>query len=575
MRDIVLLRTASAAWCLLASAGQLAAAPASSRDLRKLGQAQANITHVIVIMQENRSFDDYFGTYPGAEGIPPSVCVPLDPANPSAGCVKPFHNQLDITIGGPHAAVDGVADLNNGVTKALMNGFVQRQIGAGKVCADPQPEACVQAALGLAHNDVMGYFTSDEIPNYWSYAENFVLQDHLFEGIRGWSDPSHLDLTSEWSAVCTNELLASTCTTTLAPHVATSKTTYPWVNLFQLIDLFGVSWKYYVSAGQEPDCEDDAMSCAPPPQHAVTPSVFNPVGYFASVKSEGPSYLSEHNPDVSQFFTDIQAGTLPAVSWIVPSASQSEHPPNSETLGMEYVTTLVNAVMQSPYWQNTAIFIAWDDWGGFYDHVDPPNVDRNDSVTPIQGFGLRVPGLMISAYANPGMIDHSVLSLDSYATFIENLFLYSTRLNPAALGNPDSRPDIRDSLTTVTFLNGAAAPIGDLLDEFDFTQTPRAPLILPMDIPTNLLASCGATVRNTQCRSPSVSLTWHALSSAQGAAPFTYHIVRDDPVVAVCTTTATTCTDTPGSGTHLYRASSVDANGVRSPLSAAIEADEP
>jgi phospholipase C len=571
----VIPRTVSAAACLLAAAGPLAAAPASPRDVIKLRQAQASITHVIIIMQENRSFDDYFGTYPGAEGIPFPLCVPLDPANPSAGCVKPFHNQLDITAGGPHTARDAVADLHNGVTRALMDGFVRQQIEANKKCSDPQPEACVQAALGLAHNDVMGYLTAAEIPNYWSYAQNFVLQDHLFEGIRGWSDPSHLDLASEWSAVCTNDLLASTCTTTLTPHVATSKTTYPWVNLFQLIDLFGVSWKYYVSSGGQPDCEDDEMTCPVRPQKAVTPSVFNPAPYFASVKAGGPAYLAEHNPAITQFFTDIQGGTLPAVSWIIPSASQSEHPPNAETLGMEYVTTLVNAVMQSPYWQNTAIFIAWDDWGGFYDNVDPPNVDTNPSGSQVQGFGLRVPGLLVSAYANPGMIDHSVLSLDSYATFIENLFLGGTRLNPTALGNPDSRPDIRDALTSVTYLNGNTAPIGDLLNEFDFTQTPLPPLILPMDIPTTLLASCGASVSNTQCQSAVVSLRWDTLTSAQGAVPFTYHIVRDDPAVEVCKTTATKCTDTPGSGTHLYRAYSVDANGLPSPLSAAAEVDEP
>ena len=115
----VLLRTASAACCLLFAAGQLAAAPASSRNLPKLRQAQASITHVIIIMQENRSFDDYFGTYPGAEGIPFPVCVPLDPVNPSAGCIKPFHNHLDITAGGPHTSSNAVADLRNGVTRAV------------------------------------------------------------------------------------------------------------------------------------------------------------------------------------------------------------------------------------------------------------------------------------------------------------------------------------------------------------------------------------------------------------------------------------------------------------------------
>ena len=104
--------------------------------------------------------------------------------------------------------------------------------------------------------------------------------------------------------------------------------------------------------------------------------------------------------------------------------------------------------MQSPYWSNTAIFISWDDWGGFYDHVAPPVVDMDPGKYPVLGFGFRVPGLLISAYAKPGYIDHGVLSSDSYATFFEDLFMGGARLDPVKLGEPDSRPDIRDELTT-------------------------------------------------------------------------------------------------------------------------------
>jgi phospholipase C len=152
---------------------------------------------------------------------------------------------------------------------------------------------------------------------------------------------------------------------------------------------------------------------------------------------------------------------LPAVSWIVPNDRVSEHPPGLVSAGQAYVTKLVNAVMRSPDWSSTAIFLTWDDWGGFYDHVKPPRVDVN-------GYGLRVPGIVISPYAKRGNIDHQTLSFDAYAKFIEDDFLGGQRLDPRTDGRPDPRPDVREN-----------APIlGNLANDFDFTQQPRSPLIL-------------------------------------------------------------------------------------------------
>jgi phospholipase C len=125
------------------------------------------------------------------------------------------------------------------------------------------------------------------------------------------------------------------------------------------------------------------------------------------------------------------------------------------------VTKLVNAVMRGPDWQSTAIFLTWDDWGGFYDHVVPPRVDRN-------GFGLRVPGITISAWARAGTIDHQTLSFDAYLKLIEDRFLGGQRLDPSTDGRPDSRPTVREELDV----------LGDLSLEFDFTQAPLDPLIL-------------------------------------------------------------------------------------------------
>jgi phospholipase C len=125
--------------------------------------------------------------------------------------------------------------------------------------------------------------------------------------------------------------------------------------------------------------------------------------------------------------------------------------------------------MNGPDWDSTAIFLAWDDWGGFYDHVAPPVVDQN-------GYGLRVPGLVISAYAKHGYIDHQTLSFDAYVKFIEDDFLNSQRLDPATDGRPDPRPDVRENVKI----------LGDLASDFDFTQTPRPPIMLPVHPQTTL-----------------------------------------------------------------------------------------
>ena len=166
------------------------------------------IKHVIIIMQENRSFDSYFGTYPGADGIPmkngqPTVCVP-DPV--TKGCVAPFHDVDDINGGGPHGEPDAVVDVNNG----QMNGFIQSVRNAASTCLIPNDPACDEFNLGKASGptsepDVMGYHTAAEIPNYWAYAKNFVLDDHMFEPVKSWSLPDHLYLVSGWSAKCKNK----------------------------------------------------------------------------------------------------------------------------------------------------------------------------------------------------------------------------------------------------------------------------------------------------------------------------------------------------------------------------------
>jgi phospholipase C len=416
------------------------------------------IRHIVIIMQENRSFDTYFGTFPGADGFPPGLCVP-DPLN--GGCVRPFHDSADINYGGPHSQHNATADIDGG----KMDGFVaEAENGQGCSSTNPSCSPCTTSSTSNCV-DVMGYHDAREIPNYWRYAQDFVLQDRMFEPNASWSLPQHLYQVSEWSAFCNNPTDPFSCTNALQnpnPPGADLSTTplYAWTDITYLLHEYGVSWAYYVFKGSEPDCEDDSsMTCAPVQQGPTTPGIWNPLPHFTDVQEDGQLGNVQ---SLSNFFAAAQAGTLPAVSWIDPNGRVSEHPTARVSAGQTYVTGLINAIMQSSDWNSTAIFLSWDDWGGFYDHVVPPAIDAN-------GLGLRVPGIVISPYAKQGYIDHQVLSHDNYVKFIEDDFLGGQRLDPATDGRPDPRLDVRETSPT----------LGDLSQDFDFNQPPRPPDILP------------------------------------------------------------------------------------------------
>jgi phospholipase C len=480
----------------------------------------SKIRHVVIIMQENRSFDSFFGTYPGADGIPAkngqfTVCVP-DPR--TKGCDKPYHDPSLVNGGAGHNLSDSIADVDGG----KMDGFVKAAEDASTRGCSTTPPASV--CLPSSPPDVMGYHDAREIPNYWTYAQDFVLQDHMFEPVDSWSLPAHLYLVSGWSAHCTStnpdsctndpeqaaaaaqglsiKDLPAAFRSCMAAHGVTKLSStsvtdpkviaageaclryltpaqlrlllgnggdeaaqlglYSWTDLTYLLHKANVSWAYYVQSGIQPDCDDNpdqtAAGCAPVAQGAKTPSIWNPLPSFTDVKKD--SQLGNIK-NLSAFYTAAEHGTLPAVSWIAPTQANSDHPPANLATGQAYVTNLINTIMRGPDWDSTAIFLAWDDWGGFYDHVVPPQVDQN-------GYGLRVPALVISPYAKPGYIDHQTLSFDAYNKFIEDDFLGGARLDPATDGRPDPRPDVRED----------AAILGNLLADFDFNQPPRPPVLL-------------------------------------------------------------------------------------------------
>jgi phospholipase C len=429
------------------------------------------IRHVVVIMQENRSFDSYFGTYPGADGIPglagnpgSAPCVP-DPKR--GNCRRPYHDSSALNTGGPHAHANAVGDINGG----RMDGYVV-QAERGKAAYCKQHVDSPYCSRHPKRPDVMGYHDWREIPNYWDYASRFVLQDHMFESDASWSLPEHLYMVSGWSAKCTRKGDPMSCRSAVEspdapPHgpgnPTGKKPDYAWTDLTYLLHRYHVSWSYYVHNGGQPDCADDQMFCAPVPQNSWTPGIWNPLPYFDTVRHD--HQLRNVSP-LRDFFKALARNSLPAVSWLVPSQKVSDHPPASITNSQAYVTGVINSIMRSRAWKSTAIFLCWDDWGGFYDHVQPPTVDD-------QGYGLRVPALVISPYAKKGFVDHQILSQDAYLKFIEDDFLHGRRIDPRTDGRPDSRPDVRESERI----------LGNLADDFNFSRKPRRPLILPLHPP--------------------------------------------------------------------------------------------
>lgn len=390
---------------------QVIASPSENREPRVSPGMEA-IQHVIWIIQENHSFDNYFGTFPGANGFPPSTCLPKLPG--SKECVEPFHMpksappcDLGHNWRAAHAAYDN----------SRMDGFVW--------------------AEGSAYT--MGYYDERDIPNYWNYTRHFTLCDRFFSSLNGPSLPNHLfTVAAQSGGVIDND----------DPFGQTDDSDgFTFLSMVSLFERAGVSWKYYV--------ETEPWDRGPKKF-----SIWSPLPGFKAVR-DNPATMASM-VDLKQYFLDLKQGGLPQVSWIVPTFIDSEHPPESAgpvAQGMWYVTNLVNALMQSPYWKNSVIFLTWDDYGGFYDHVPPPLVDAF-------GYGPRVPTLVISPYAKSGHISHQIYDFTSMLKFIEKRWgLHS--------------------------LTARADRANDMADCFDFAQRPNPAIVIP-------LPSDFRTVKNPQ-----------------------------------------------------------------------------
>jgi phospholipase C len=435
-------------------------------------QLSVPIQYFIYIIQENRSFDSYFGTYPGANGIPAGTALPETPGGPAT--IQPFHNtantmpsDLKHSWDSARTAWDGGkmdgfmwAEWPAGLaywggqypppkpapTAALAN--VQQSASAQRRSpdeqivspggfvddedeADPtvgaQNDALVAAARATATGTpppvstrpswviyTMSYQDYNQIPNYWEYANKFTLCDDFFSSLMGPSEPNHLYALAAQSGGHVGNA---------RPH---SIDVYSFETLAELLQNSNISWGFYSNTD---------------PQAS---SIWKPLPSFTNFYNN-PT-LDSHLLWTSQFFTSLQQGTLPHVSWIVPNRTVSEHPPRDVTKGMWYVTGIVNAVMQSSYWNSCAIIIVWDDSGGLYDHVPPPQPD-------LYGYGPRVPALVISPYCISGVVNHTQFDLTSPLKLIETVF-----------GLPSLTSRDTDS--------------NDMLDCFNFTQQPSPPDII-------------------------------------------------------------------------------------------------
>ena len=379
----------------------------SEHHVRRKGMDK--IKHIVFLVKENRTFDNYFGTYPGANGATSGKL--------STGAVISLRHAPDMT---PH----DIDHSYQAAVKAIDGGAMDKfdLINGGNVKGDL-----------LAYTQ----YNEGDIPNYFAYARNFVLADEFFSSLEGPSFPNHLYTVGAQSGGAINNPNTPRwgCDAKPASRVQVMDDdgdvsgVYPCFDFDTLADRLedeGLSWKYYAPGQDQPGYIWSALDAI---KHIRLTSLW-----------------TQHVVPTEQFSKDAQNGELPAVSWLVVGSGLSEHPPASVCMGENWTVEQLNALMRGPEWDSTAVFLTWDDFGGFYDHVAPPVVDNF-------GFGPRVPMLIISPWVKRGHITHTTLEFSSVLKFIEERF----DLDPLTERDEDAN---------------------DLIDSFDFGQRPLDPLIL-------------------------------------------------------------------------------------------------
>jgi len=415
MRRLAFLFTALAIGC--AHAPQDAMPPVHASTAAH-ARVISSVQHVVIIEMENRSFDHYFGTFPGVNGLPsPLPCNP-DPAQNNK-CISSFHDTARRNYGGPHGFSAFGTDLDGG----KMDGFIKSAEHSDSKFPDPDPD------------EVMGYHDCTDIPVYCFYAQHGVLADNAFAATISWSTMAHLFLVSGWSATCAVKGDPMSCVSNNKVNVRTKPPPdYAWTEITWLLHAGGVSWGYYVYDSSKQLMVWNGDGEVPDSGTYQRQGMWNPLPGFDDVALDGET--ANIQPGTS-FDAAAVSGTIPNVAWVVPTFNSSDHPPANISPGQKFVQTLINEIEAGPDGPSTLIILNWDEWGGFYDHVVPPMIDG-------MGYGFRVPLILYGPMVKAGTIDHQLLSSDAYLKFIEDQFLGGARLD-ADDGRPDSRPMVRET----------------------------------------------------------------------------------------------------------------------------------
>ncbi len=423
----LLLLAAVAGIAACGGGGSQAGAPILPGALRKTASTSP-IEHIVIVIQENRSFDNFFATFPGADGtrvgkakpipasfdcpvpVPQETTIPLTPVNLlGQGFPKSFDGYAGKDLGHNYAQFQTERDDN------AMDGFDLEALGSagsdGPACTYPYQ-----------------YVVPSKIAPYWDMAKQYVLADHTFQDQGSGSFTAHQELIAGGTDLSKNEALIDNPTwfpwgcdgLATGPHrlvtaiIKRGGKVHPYggpfpcftyTTLRDLLDAMSVSWKFYAMPVKKYEKSD--------PGRGNTPGIWSAFDAIKAVR-----YSAEWQNNVTrtnlEIFKDISSRQLPAVSWITPNAPNSDHPAESSDTGPSWVASIVNAIGKSSYWKTTAVVIVWDDWGGLYDHVVPPAPRTWEG-----GPGFRVPMLIVSPYVKPH-VDHTVYDFGSILHFIED-----------------------------------------------------------------------------------------------------------------------------------------------------------
>jgi phospholipase C len=428
---IALLAACAVAGCTASGAGNARAIPAVPNRATSGSSAQ-KIRHIVIIVQENRTFDNIFAGYPGADTVMVGRCKPI----PSQHlCPKGRVRLKAIPYAGEH-------DMSHNYTPAW------DAVDGGKMDAFDVNPGYGPKYVGLYP---YSYIERSEVAPYWSMAQHYALLDRMFPTELGPSFTSHLNLIAGTDDLTPTLAEANYPTsepwgcdaypTTVSWTVDTTRTVngngpFPCFTQFNTIanvlDAKHVSWRYY----------------APP---MASKGSYGTGGgqlwtAFDAIKAVryGPDWKKIVTPQ-TRVLADVAKGRLAAVTYVIPDWKDSDWPNGSDT-GPSWVASVVNAIGKSPFWNSTAIVVLWDDWGGWYDNARPP-------VKDFRGLGVRVPCLIVSPYVKPGVVSHTQYEYGSILKFVEQTFGLQP-IGPTSQGYTDQRAT-------------------SLANSFDFTQPPR------------------------------------------------------------------------------------------------------